>query len=411
MDTLAVLLLALSAPVLGAAAYLGLLAALAKRPRRGQREQEAEGAPALRFDIVIPAHDEEASITDTVKSVAAADYPERLRRILVVADNCTDKTAERAEAAGALVLTRTDAAERGKGYALAFAFQRILGAGSADAVVVIDADTTVSKNILLEFNRRLSRGAGAVQAEYTVRNPNASWRTRLMVIALAIFHLLRSLARERLRLSAGLRGNGMGFSCDVLRRVPYEAYSLVEDVEYGIKLGEAGCRVEFVPEAQVFGEMVARARASRSQRRRWEGGRATLARGRGLALLGAGIAKRSPMLIDLALDLLIPPLTTLALITLAGAGLALAVGSAAGRPWLIAGPWLASAGLLVVYVLRGWQLSGAGLRGLVDLGWAPVYILWKIGISIMGSKPKDSTWVRTARADASDDGKEHARGH
>lgn len=407
MTVLALLLLALSAPVLGAAAYLGLLAAVARRPRieEGGREGADEGtrAPQLRFDIVVPAHNEEASIAEVVRGLAAVDYPAGLRRILVVADNCTDKTAEVAAEAGAVVLIRSDPERRGKGYALAFAFERVLTESSADAVVVVDADTTVSTNILVEFERRFQRGADAVQAEYTVRNPGASWRTRLMVIALAIFHLLRSLARERLGLSAGLRGNGMGFSRGLLRRAPYEAYSLVEDVEYGLRLGELGCRVEFVPEAKVFGEMVAKERASRSQRARWEGGRAKLARTRGPALLAAGLAKKSPLLVDLAMDLVIPPLATLTLATIAGAAAALWVGSALGHPAIVAGPWLASAALLAFYVLRGWALSGVGLRGLLDLCWTPVYVLWKIGLWIRGSRSKDGAWVRTARANTSDD--------
>src|SRR5205823_3666605 len=101
---------------------------------------------------------------------------------------------------------------RGKGYALAHAFEHALDDGFADAVAVVDADTSVSPNLLRAFAGRFDRGAVAAQAEYGVSNPEASWRTRLMVIALSLFHTLRSLARERLGVSAGLRGNGMAFS-------------------------------------------------------------------------------------------------------------------------------------------------------------------------------------------------------
>ena len=78
----------------------------------------------------------------------------------------------------------------------------------------------------------------------------------MMTIALATFHGVRSLARERLGLSCGLRGNGMGFSKAVLRANPYSAFSIVEDLEYGLQLGYAGFRVQYVHEASVLGQMV-----------------------------------------------------------------------------------------------------------------------------------------------------------
>ena len=135
------------------------------------------------------------------------------------------------------MLVRTDAARRGKGHALAFAFERCLADGFCDAVVVIDADTVVSKNLLSAFAARLARGASALQAEYGVRNPGSSWRTRLMTIALAAFHGVRSVARERLGVSCGLRGNGMAFSKALLLTNSPRAFSIVEDLEYGIQLG------------------------------------------------------------------------------------------------------------------------------------------------------------------------------
>lgn len=395
MLALDILLVTLGAPVLVAATYLLVLAIAA----RAQHEFEKDGAraPALRFDVVVPAHDEETGIAATVESLRAVDYPPELYRVLVVADNCSDATAARAEAAGATVLVRDDPARRGKGYALAHAFAFCAAGAQADAVVVIDADTTVSPGLLRAFARRFEAGAEAVQASYGVRNPGASWRTRLMVIALSLFHVLRSLGRERLGLSAGLRGNGMGFSLGLLRRVPYGAFSIVEDVEYGLSLGEAGVRVHHVGEASVLGEMASRGGASRSQRRRWERGRRALALSRGPRLLWTGLRRRDPVRIDLAMDVLVPPLATLVLVAVLGAGASL-VGHALGGPLWPAAPWLAAVGFLGVYVLRGWALSGAGARGLVDLFvFAPVYVVWKIALSLRRPEHPRGEWVRTAR--------------
>jgi GT2 family glycosyltransferase len=392
MIALDLLLALLALPPLGAAAYLGVLALAARRPV----SPGPAAPPRTRFAVVVPAHDEEDGIAATVASLRALDYPEPLRRLVVVADNCTDETAARAAAAGAAVLVRVDPDRRGKGHALAHAFAALEAEGWADAVVVVDADTSVSPGLLRAFARRFEAGAQAVQARYGVRNPDASWRTRLLVLALCLFHDLRSLGRTRLGLSAGLRGNGMGLSRRALRQVPYAAFSIVEDVEHGIALGEAGLRVGYVAEASVRGDMAARGDGSRTQRRRWEQGRAALAWARGPRLVWAGLCRRDPVLLDLGLDLLVPPLTTLVLAVLAGSAAALVRLSLGGPLWA-ALPWLAAALLLAAYVLRGWALSGVGARGLVDLlVFAPAYVVWKLALSLRRA-PRRGEWIRTAR--------------
>src|SRR6202042_114562 len=195
-----------------------------------------------------------------------------------------------------------DAELRGKGYALAHAFQACLAdeGRKTDAVVVVDADTVVSHNLLRSFDERLQAGARAVQADYAVRNPDDGWRTRLMAIAFGMFHVVRSTGRERFGVSCGLRGNGMCFTTELLGQVPHQAFSVVEDVEYGIRLGENGHRVHYAGEAHVYGEMVTSEKASRSQRSRWEGGRLEMAKKHALPLLRRAFQERNPMLADLA---------------------------------------------------------------------------------------------------------------
>ncbi len=384
---------ALSVPVLAWTAYLALLALLS----RPNRVPPYAPLARTRFDVVVPAHDEEIGIAGTVENLLAVDYPRELYRVLVVADNCRDSTADRAAEAGALVVERDDPALRGKGYALAHAFERILADGLCDAVVVIDADTRVTPNLLHAFAARLCAGACAAQAEYGVVNRAASWRTRLMHIAFTLFHDLRSRARERLGVSAGLRGNGMMFATPLLREVPHDAFSVVEDVEYGIRLGLAGRRVHYVGEAQVFAEMVATGGASRSQRRRWEGGRRLLARRYGARLIGEGLHRRSPLILDLAADLLVPPLTYVALAVIAGVAASAAwVALGRGAFWAFA-PWCASAVCFAVYVVRGAWMARVGPRVALDLLWAPVYMAWKVVLALRASPSGEQEWVRTAR--------------
>jgi cellulose synthase/poly-beta-1,6-N-acetylglucosamine synthase-like glycosyltransferase len=395
MLIVAVLLALLSLPVLVGATYLLLLTVLS-----GRLPPPAYGEPRTRFDVIVPAHNEEAGIASTVTSLRSVDYPANLFRVIVVADNCSDATAARAEESGARVIVRTDANLRGKGYALKLAFDRSLAEGLADAVVVVDADTLVTANLLRAFDARFQAGASAAQAEYGVRNPKASWRTRLMVIALATFHGVRSFGRERLRVSSGLRGNGMAFSREVIAAVPHDAFSLVEDLEYGMRLARAGHAVRYVFEARVAGEMVASEQASRSQRRRWEGGRVDMVRRHGWTLIKEAFAKRDRVIFDVAMDILVPPLTYL--LGLACLGTAAAVGWAllGGRGYALAiWPWALSVAMIVTYVLRGLVISETGLRGLLDLAWAPVYIAWKLALSLSSSGKRREGWVRTTRED------------
>jgi len=389
------LLIVLGLPVLVAASYLFIATLLSSRPAIPAHSQ----APR-KFRFIVPAHNESAGIRETVRSLLAVDYPAASFDVLVVADNCVDDTADQARAAGAIVLERQDAERRGKGYALLLAFSNL--PPDVDAVVVIDADTLVSPNILHAFAARRDSGAVAIQADYAVRNPNAAWRTRLIAIAFGAFHIVRSRAREHLGLSCGLRGNGMCFSAALLTEVPHEAFSIVEDVEYGLRLGEAGYRVQYADEAHVYGEMVSTAAAAASQRRRWEEGRKDLVRRNGFRLLKAGLRQKNRVLFDLALDLLIPPLSRIAvfsaLFMLAAAALSVHAGRVVCS--VVVFGWCLFA--VVSYVLRGWSVSGTGIRGLLDLGLAPLYVVWKAGLRLRKASRPTSSWVRTKREHQSD---------
>jgi GT2 family glycosyltransferase len=385
MVTLDWVLAALALPCLAAALYLSFLAGCSLWPARAEPASRRQ-----RFLFVVPAHNEAAGIARTVLSLLAVRYPVERRRVMVVADNCDDDTALRATDAGARVLRRHDPRRRGKGYALAKAFGVALHERWADALVVIDADTEVNADFLEALSARLDRGALAVQAGSGVLNPRDSWRTELMALAISLFNGVRSLGRERLGLSCGLRGNGMCLTLQALQRHPYDAFSVVEDLEYGISLGLAGVRVHYAHEATVRSAMVSSGEAAASQRRRWEGGRAALARVWRSKLLRAGLRAREPLLIDLALDLFVPPLSRLG-VWLA-LGLIASVGAAAATGGKVAlASWASASLLLMLYVLRGLALSGVGAGVLLAV---PRYVRWKRSL---GREQAPAEWIRTAR--------------
>lgn len=384
-----------AAPALVSTGHLALLTAASARTREPAREK-----PRTRFVFLIPAHDEETGIARTVKSLKSVDYPRSLFRVVVVADNCIDRTAERARAAGAEVWLRNDTQQRGKGYALSFGFERIVEEPFADAVVVIDADSEAEPGFLRAMDQVVRRGALAAQSASGVLNPNASWRTQLMTLALTLFNDVRSLGRERLGLSCGLRGNGMCLTRALLERHPHRAFSRTEDLEYGIALGRAGVRVHFAEHAWVRSMMTRDEKAAATQRRRWEGGRVELARSLRGPLLREAVKRKDPMLGELALDLFVPPLAKVG--ALVGAGLlAGAAVSAAHRhvsPGLV--PWALSAAFLTAHVARGWQLSGLGMKALSALAHAPGYVFWKLRLKAQKPPAHETGWVRTAREEA-----------
>ena len=130
----------------------------------------ARSSRTLRFDVIVPAHNEAGVIERTVASLRKIEWPADRFRILVVADNCVDATAALARGAGAQVLERQDSTHRGKGYALQHAFRHSLDEAWAGAVVVIDADAEVSSNLLEACAAWIETGAHAVQTHYGVLN-------------------------------------------------------------------------------------------------------------------------------------------------------------------------------------------------------------------------------------------------
>jgi 1,2-diacylglycerol 3-beta-glucosyltransferase len=374
-------------PVAGIGAYLGVLTIFS-------RVLPAPAPDYSRyFAIVIPAHNEATGIVATISSLLLLDYPGDRFAIVVIADNCTDATAELARATGVTVIERFDDARRSKGFALADVFPKVLEDSRVDAIVVIDADTQVDANLLSALGARFAQGAHAAQADYQVANTDGGWRTELMSVAFTCFHEVRSMGRERLGLSTGLRGNGMAFTRFALETVPQKAASLVEDLEHGIALAKAGIRVAYVHEAHVRAEMPVDDDAAASQRKRWEHGRDLMRAEHGSSLLKLALKNRSKVQADLAADVLIPPLTQVVKANLLLSAGAFVVTLARRRFGFSSAVAAVALGGLGVHVGSGWKRSGIGVSLLAKL---PGYLRWKSGLTF-GSSGADNAWVRTRR--------------
>ena len=397
LDLIKFAYIAFSAVLIPFFAYLGLVSVFALL---GRRRSSNSGSASTRFLIVVPAHNEQDSIAATLASCQAVDYAAPLFRILVIADNCTDQTAEVAQLAGAQVIERFDPIRRSKGYALEDILKPETLHGF-DAVLVIDADTVVDPGLLTAFSKAIASGHDWMQCYYTVRNPDASWRTRLMTYAFSLINGVASLGQEGLGLGAGFKGNGMCFTTAGLRRVPWQAIGLVEDMEFSWRLHTLGERIHFLPQSRVYGEMVSRGgRVAGGQRRRWEAGR------RNIRTKYLGVVARSTSLgpyrkIMYIIQLLSPPMVTLVSTLL----LAATVHPAAyidSRLMPLSHLLMPLHGMMamvvLIYVLCPLAVMGLPARYLIDLFLVPYYAVWKLAVSV-GRKP--ATWVRTQRESAS----------
>lgn len=359
----------------------------------------------LRFCVLVPAHDEEHGIGATVGSLLALDFPRDRFEVVVVADNCSDRTAEAAAAAGARVLRRDDPTGRGKGHALAWAIPEVLSCEPApDAIVVVDADCSASANLLEAFDARMRTGAVAVQAGNGVSNADASPTAALRFAAAVLINEVRPRGKAALGLSCGLMGTGMAFRRELLERHPWTATGRIEDREYHLELVADGERVEFAPEAGVLSATPETLRAAREQALRWESDRFALARRWGPRLVAGGVRRGDARRLHAAAEPLVAPQAALAL----GNVVALAAAAALGARRATR---LAAGGMLgqAVYVIGGLALAGAPPAVFAALLRAPVLVAWKASLYVTmarGRSPK--SWMRGPRRDESTPGRVQA---
>jgi 1,2-diacylglycerol 3-beta-glucosyltransferase len=384
--------------------YLLILLMSAALPRpQGRVHGPEERVKTLA--VLIPAHDEEVVLGETLRSLRCQTYPSADYEIVVIADNCADTTAAIAHAHSATVLERWNTVERGKGYALDWAITQLLRRPlPPDAFVIVDADTWVAPDFLETMARHLPvDGFAALQGRYGVLNSEDGWRASLMSAAFELVNHIKPLGRSRLGLAVGLKGNGMAFTQSLLRAVPWRGDSVTEDLDYALELArQHGVRVEYVPEAVVRAQMPTTGSQAASQRSRWEGGRYRLLRECCRPLFVDGVRRRNLLLCDAAVDLALPPLAELAALLAACTAL-VALGSST-HCLAYASAWQCATGLtwlgLLGYVLGGLRLAGASRSVYLSLLRAPFYALWKFGLygmNLLHRRPTPTEWVRTAR--------------
>lgn len=358
-----------------------------------KREIIAASDPKTRFVFVIPAHNEEMGITATVQSLLSVSYPRFLFDVVVIADNCTDGTAEQARIAGAECFERHDTSLRGKGYALRHAFTELMPR-DYDAFIVIDADSIVSSNFLSVLDARLKRGEQVVQAYYGMSNPDASILTYLFQVGNLIENKLFWVPKNKLGLPIILRGNGMCFAGEILDKYPWNAFSITEDTEYGMMLVNKGIGIHFASDIGVYAHQPETLQQAFDQRVRWASGNSTLTKGRAFKLIVSGIKQFNIALSDLGISLIVGSRPLLLVANTLLLALSLVYGS---QIFL----WWSSSVLFaqVLYICLGIAMNGISCQKMMRLFFSPFYFAWLCMISLLGVAGfRKNQWVRTTRS-------------
>ena len=223
-----------------------------------------------RFMAIIPAHNEEAVVADLIKSLKNQDYPKDLLDIYVIADNCTDNTAEVAREAGAIVYERFDPTRKTKGYALNwFLQQKIEEDAPYDAFCIFDADNIVDKNFLKAMNKKLCQGEEVVQGYRDIKNPTDSWVSAGYALFYWTMNRFYHLARYNLGLSPLINGTGFMVKFDVIKPEGWNTKTLTEDIEFSLKRIIKGRKLGWATDAIVYDEQPVGFKQSWKQRTRW----------------------------------------------------------------------------------------------------------------------------------------------
>ena len=223
-----------------------------------------------RFMTIIPAHNEEKVIVNLIESLKKLDYPKDLYDIYVIADNCTDKTAEVAKKAGAIVYERFDEAHKTKGHALQwFLAQKIEEDAPYDAFCIFDADNIVDENFLKVMNKKLCQGEEVVQGYKDIKNPSDSWVSAGYAIFYWTMHRFYHLARYNIGLSPLMNGTGFMVKFDVIKPQGWNTKTLTEDIEFSLKRIIEGKKLGWARDAIVYDEQPVGFKQSWTQRSRW----------------------------------------------------------------------------------------------------------------------------------------------
>ena len=351
----------------------------------------------LRCAVLIPAHNEEYGIELTIQNVLSELGAED--RIVVVADNCSDRTEEIARNAGVEVVVRDDPVRRGKGFALEAGVRYLknnLATSPPQLVIILDADCTFTPGSLDVLARVTGQDGNPRQAKYLMHAPPGSGPgKRVSAFAFLTKNLIRPRGLDRLGFSVPLTGSGMAFPWSIIKEIELGTAEIVEDLELGLQLVMEGRGPRLCEAACVESEFPQSDSAAMEQRQRWEQGyiRQMFQK---LPSLFKCAAKGSFQAFASGLDLLVPPLSLLVMTAAIGAAVLTAyyfvTRDLMPLALLLSGCSLASMGLATA-----WYRFGRETVPFTAFLWIPAYATRKLAIYLGVPLGSNREWKRTQR--------------
>lgn len=365
-------------------------------------------APRPRVDVLVPAHNEASVIGATLKTLMPQLTAQD--RLVVIADNCDDETADVARTFGATAIERQEPDRRGKGYALEYGL-RFIAANPPEVVVMVDADCVVHPGTIDQIAGLAAALALPVQATYLMEQPdNPGPKDAVSALAFMVKNLVRPRGLDRLGLPCLLTGTGMAFPWSVIGEVSLGSSNIVEDMQLALDLAIAGHAPVFAKDALVTGLLPQQKHAAKSQRTRWEHGHMQTLLTQVPRLLRASVRQKRFDLFAIALDLCVPPLSLLVMMwaaAMVGTLLAGGLGSQAAEGCAVSitgvASWiptvlLAMEGLFIsISIVGAWAKFGRANLPVLTLLAVPLYILWKIPLYFTFLVQPQTKWIRTER--------------
>ena len=351
--------------------------------------------------IIVPAHNEELGLNNTLRSVfsqtAVGD------RVIVVADNCTDRTADIAHNLGAEVVVRHDLAKRGKGFALDAGMRYLKqsiaqGSSIPSVVIILDADCTFNEGALESLVRMTCVSKRPLQALYLMHDSSASTPTsRMSAFAFLTKNRVRPRGLDRIGMSVPLTGSGMAFPWEIASELQLATSEIVEDLELGLRLVMEGRGPQFCEVARVDSFFPTSAEAAADQRKRWEHGFLGQMK-RKLPKLFLQALRGNLHAFSAALDLLVPPLSLLVIISAVTGALLTAHNliSSTQIPFVF---FIAACAYAAISLFAIWFRFGQQTLPLNEILYVPQYAGSKIAMYLAVPFNAEREWKRAARSD------------
>jgi cellulose synthase/poly-beta-1,6-N-acetylglucosamine synthase-like glycosyltransferase len=369
-----------------------VFAVIAQYTKRNSHSPSRASRPTIA--IIVPAHNEALGIPETIRSIQPQLTLQD--RLVIVADNCTDDTAEVARSHGAIVLERFNQEARGKGFALDFGMQ-FLKENPPDIVIIIDADCVISEHLIDSISRQCALLQRPVQANYIMRFPTKGGvKQQVTEFAWLVKNTVRPLGYGYLGLPCQLMGTGMAFLWDDLSKCQLANGHLVEDMKLGLDLASLGKATYFDATVSVNSFFPTSEQGIATQRLRWEHGHLSLIFKEFPHYFRIAMQQRNGMLLAQVFDLVIPPLALLLMMTLSLWGLSL-LALITLDSWVLLGIMSTVLAALGFGILIAWYWFARTIISFNTLLMAPVVLLMKIPVYLKFIVNRQVNWVRSKR--------------